>query len=142
MKKYLGIDLGRKRVGLAYADEVGIAFPLPPILVEGKTDLLEAVGKVIALKKITHCVVGYPLNMDDSEGARAKEAVIFAEKLQAIFHLPVSLEDERLTTYAAESIKTSKKKQKSPLIERKTGTIDSRAAAIILQDFLDAREPS
>jgi putative Holliday junction resolvase len=78
-------------------------------------------------------VLGHPLNMDETEGFKAKEVDAFAARLKAEFTLPVHLVDERLTSYEAESsIPKSKRRE-----VRASGLIDSRAATIILQDFLE-----
>ena len=75
--------------------------------------------------------------MDDTAGPKAKEAEALAERLRTEFGLPVHLVDERLTSYEAEStIPKSKRRD-----VRASGLIDSRAATIILQDFLDQHTP-
>jgi len=82
-------------------------------------------------------VVGHPLNMDGSSGPKALQVEAFARRLRAEFNLPVHLVDERLTSYEAEStIPPSKRRA-----VRRSGLIDSRAATIILQDYLEGRFP-
>jgi len=82
-------------------------------------------------------VLGYPYNMDGSAGFKAKEVDAFAARLKQQFGLPVHLVDETLTSYAAEE--TVPKKSRRDI--RDSGLIDSRAACLILQDFLDQRLP-
>lgn len=133
----LGIDYGTKRVGLAHGDEVGVATPLPAVLEPAGEPRWARLTEVIRTRRITDIVVGYPYNMDGSAGFKAKEVDAFVEELKARFGLPVHLVDETLTSYAAESSIKSKDRR----AVRDSGLIDSRAAAIILQDFLDQRNP-
>ena len=92
---------------------------------------------VIRERRITDLVLGYPYNMDGTAGFKAKEVDAFAARLKAEFALPVHLVDERLTSYEAES--TIGKAQRRQV--RASGIVDSRAATLILQDFLDQRVP-
>jgi putative Holliday junction resolvase len=133
----LGIDYGSKRVGLAHGDELGVATPLPAVLEEAGEARWTKLGEVIRARRATDLVVGYPYNMDGSVGFKAKEVDAFVAELRTRFGLPVHLVDETLTSYAAES--SIKKKDRRGV--RDTGLIDSRAATIILQDFLDQRQP-
>ncbi len=132
-----GIDSGSKRVGLAHGDEIGVATPLPAVLEEAGDARWARLGDVIRTRRITDLVVGYPYNMDGSVGFKAKEVDAFVAELKARYGLPVHLVDETLTSYAAES--SIKKKDRRGV--RDSGVIDSRAATIILQDFLDQRQP-
>lgn len=133
----LGIDYGTKRVGLAHGDEIGVATPLPAL-----TDAEEALrwtklGEVIRQRRITDLVLGYPYNMDGSVGFKAKEVDAFAAKLKAAFGLPVHFIDETLTSSEAES-SIAKKDRRAV---RDSGLIDSRAACLILQDYLNEKLP-
>jgi putative Holliday junction resolvase len=141
--RYLGIDWGEKRLGLAHADELGIAFPIEPLLISNEAAALEALSVLIVRKKITHCVIGYPLHMDGSEGDKAQRVKAFAEKLFALTGVPYSLSDERLTTHEARQ-KTQRKYRKNSLQnaqkDRQSGRIDSQSAVIILQDHLNEQD--
>ena len=131
--KCLGIDWGERRIGLSYGDEIGVATPLPALIDADADKRWTTLAGIIRQRRITDLVVGYPLNMDDSEGFKAKEVEKFARRLDEEFKLPVHLVDERLTSYEAESsIPKSKRRE-----VRASGLIDSRAATIILQDFLE-----
>ena len=99
---------------------------------------LDALGALIRQRRITELVVGWPLNMDDTVGPKAKEAERFAALLRRTFGLPVHLVDERLTSAEAEA--TIPKHRLRDL--RASGIIDSRAATLILQDFLNQRFPA
>ena len=133
----LGIDYGAKRIGLSYGDELGVATPLPALIEADAVRRWAALATLLKTRRITDVVVGHPLNMDDSVGAKAREAEAFAARLREEFGLPVHLVDERLSSFEAESsIPKSRRRE-----VRSSGIIDSRAATIILQDFLDQRIP-
>ncbi len=133
----LGIDYGTKRIGLSYGDELGVATPLPALTEADPTKRRAALTEVVRQRRITDLVIGLPLNMDDSHGPKAKEAEALAAQLRIDLGLPVHLIDERLTSYEAES---SIPKQKRREV-RASGIIDSRAATLILQDFLNLQFP-
>jgi putative Holliday junction resolvase len=129
----LGIDYGTKRIGLSYGDEIGVATPLPALIDTDPAKRWLALASIIKQRRITDLVLGFPINMDETVGIKAKEAEAFAARLRQELGLPVHLIDERLTSYEAESsIPKSKRRE-----VRGSGLIDSRAATIILQDFLD-----
>ena len=131
----LGIDHGTRRIGLAYGDEIGVATPLPAITSPDTAKQWAELAAVLKERDITEVVLGHPLNMDGTSGPKALEVERFAAKVRSEFGLPVHLVDERLTSYEAEStIAPSKRRD-----VRKSGLIDSRAATIILQDYLDGR---
>lgn len=130
---YLGIDWGEKRIGLAFADSLGIAVPLEAAVASTKQARMQQIETAINERKIEALVVGYPLNMDGSIGFKAKEVDAFISVLEGRFKLPVHRLDERLSSHSVEQhLKGSKKKP-----DRKSGAIDSSAAALILQDFLE-----
>jgi putative Holliday junction resolvase len=133
----LGIDYGTKRVGLAHGDEIGVATPLPALTDTDEATRWTKLGEVIRQRRITDLVLGYPYNMDGSVGFKAKEVDGFAAKLKAAFGLPVHLVDETLTSSEAES-SIAKKDRRAV---RDSGLIDSRAACLILQDYLDQKFP-
>jgi len=133
----LGIDYGAKRIGLSYGDEVGVATPLPAATEPTPAARWERIATVIRQRRVTDLVVGYPYSMDGTAGFKAKEVDAFVAELKARFGLPVHLVDETLTSHAAEQ--TIPKKQRRDV--RASGLVDSRAAAIILQDFLDQKNP-
>jgi putative Holliday junction resolvase len=133
----LGIDYGTRRVGLAQGDEIGVATPLPALVDADEAARWQKLGEVIKQRRITDLVLGYPYNMDGSIGFKAKEVDAFAAKLKAQFGLPVHLVDETLTSDAAES-SIAKKDRRNV---RDSGLIDSRAACLILQDYLDQNLP-
>ena len=134
----LGIDYGTRRIGLSYGDELGVATPLPALIEADPAKRRAALAGVVRERRVTDLVIGLPLNMDDTAGPKAREAEALAAQLRTEFGLPVHLVDERLTSYEAES--SIPKPQRRAV--RASGVIDSRAATLILQDFLNHRFPS
>ena len=135
--RFLGIDPGTKRIGLAEGDELGLATPRPALTQGTPEARWAALIDVIARERAAELVVGYPLNMDDSVGPKAREAEAWAARLREATGKPVHLVDERLTSHAAEAT-VAKNKLRDV---RASGLVDSRAAAMILQDYLDQRYP-
>jgi putative Holliday junction resolvase len=135
--RFLGIDYGARRIGLSYGDELGVATPLPALIEADPAKRWSALVAVMTQRRITDIVIGYPLNMDGTAGFKAKEVDGFAARLREEVKLPVHLVDERLTSYEAES--TIAKSRRRDV--RASGIIDSRAATIILQDYLNQKFP-
>ncbi|MGE9296600.1 MAG: Holliday junction resolvase RuvX [Puniceicoccales bacterium] len=144
---YLGIDYGEKRIGLSTGDDdVRLAVPIPAAVQATAEARLTQIAEEIKRRRVGALVVGYPYNMDGTVGFKAKEVDAFIAKLEERFGLPVHRTDERLTSQAAEAQmaqtkpKNTRKKQsvKAKQQERRSGNLDSRAAALILQDYLDA----
>jgi putative Holliday junction resolvase len=133
----LGIDHGTKRIGLSYGDDLGVATPLPALAFAESSKQWAGIASVLRDRKITDIVLGHPLNMDGTSGPKALEVEEFARRLRSEFKLPVHLVDERLTSYEAESTISPARRR----AVRKTGLVDSRAATLVLQDFLDGRTP-
>ena len=136
--RFLGIDYGSRRIGLAYGDELGIATPLPALTDAEPKQRRDKLTALVKQRRITELVVGFPYNMNGTVGFKAKEVEGFAASLTREFGLPLHFIDERLTSHMAESGMNQKQLREI----RAQGIIDSRAAAIILQDFLDQRFPS
>ncbi len=134
----LGIDYGTKRVGLAFGDELGLATPLPALLDAEPEKRWLALLAAIRQRRVTDLVLGYPYNMDGSTGFKAREVDAFAARLREATGLAVHLVDERLTSYEAEASIPKHKLREL----RASGLVDSRAAAIILQDFLNLKFPA
>jgi putative Holliday junction resolvase len=134
----LGIDYGTRRIGLAFGDELGVATPLPALTGADPSKRWTALTEVVKRRRITEIVLGHPLNMDGTSGAKAKEVEAFAERLRNDFGLPVHLSDERLTSYEAEETLPPARLRAL----RASGLVDSRAAAILLRDYLGERLPN
>ncbi len=134
--RYLGLDLGRARIGLALADDVlRTARPLGAVVHRSARDDLAAIAATAREYEVTRAVVGLPINMDGTEGPAARHARAFAGKLSDALALPVELFDERLSTFEAE---TRLRDQGFSARDRRA-RVDAEAAAVILQGWLDGR---
>jgi putative Holliday junction resolvase len=133
--RYLSIDLGDKRTGIAAGDDVtGIITPLQVIAV-APTQLMDELLKVIASHKPDTIVLGLPLNADGSDSPAAKKARSFGEALAQRADLPLHFQDERLTSYAADQAMNKTGRTHKAKKELR----DALAAAEILRDYLDSK---
>jgi len=121
--KILGIDYGEKRIGLAISDETETLARELDIL--SPKEFWEQVNKLISDQQISKIVIGWPLNMDGGETKKTKEVKSFKLKVERETKLPVETIDERLTSQMAEHISGGKK------------DLDSLAAQILLQNYLN-----
>lgn len=131
----IGVDYGERRVGVSFGDELGVAIPLSAIVLPSESERLAALVKIARERRATDLVFGYPYNMDGSVGFKAKEVDAFVVKLGELIDLPVHRIDERLTS--REASKAFPKGRDDEL--RRSGKIDSVAATLILQDFLNQK---
>lgn len=137
MKRYLGLDLGTKTLGVAYSDLMGFtAQSLEIISIDSANNNfgLKRLKEIVKEYQIDEIVLGYPKNMNNTIGVRAKASETFKKKLENKFKLPVHLIDERLSTVAANRVlvkeaDVSRRKQKK--------AVDKLAASFILQTYLD-----
>jgi len=131
--RLLALDLGAKRVGLAVSDELRITVnPLPAIERRSWKDLLRRVAAVIESYDARGLVIGLPLSLAGAEGSAAQDARATAEKFQRSLHVPVYLQDERLSTVAA----TAELKAAGRSAGEIKQQVDSESAAVILGDFI------
>jgi len=131
--RLLALDYGTKNVGLACCDELGIAVrPLPSIERRGRRELLRRIQALAAEIQAGLIIVGLPLNMDGSSGPAGERVLRFAQELESEAGFPVRTVDERLSTEEAREIWRSMPERK----RRKYRTIDSLAAALILERYL------
>jgi|TARA_B100000959_G_C14920601_1_gene599322 putative Holliday junction resolvase len=132
--RYLAVDLGDKRTGIAVGDdELCMAQPVCVLQVPIGELLIEAISKTIDEQGVDALVIGLPLNMDGSLGQRVAITKTFAEHLHAATNLCIHFQDERLTSSAAEEkLSGSGKTHK-----QKKNMRDALAAAEILNDFLN-----
>ena len=135
--RFIGIDYGTRRLGLAYGDELGVATPLPAQVDADEARRWAGMVAMVKARRATDLVLGYPLNKDGTAGFKAKEVDAFAAKLKAELGLPVHLVDETLTSHEAESTISKVRRREV----RASGIVDSRAATLILQDYLDQKFP-
>jgi putative Holliday junction resolvase len=139
----LAIDLGTRRVGLALSDEGGrFATPFDVLEVQMPQQAAEAVLKVIEKEDVRRLVVGLPLNMDDSVGPAARQAIQWGQDLSRQSALPVCFVDERLSSFAAEQQLVDRKRGGEKITRKgKKQRLDALAAAGFLQAFLDGKLP-
>ena len=139
MTRILAIDHGTRRIGLAVGDtESGFAFPRPALQRRGGKRDLDTLRELARAEQVDEVIVGLPLNMDGSEGPQAAAARAFGERLVAI-GFRVIYADERLSSWQArEQLRAT-----GEAIDRRSGELDSAAARLLLQEYLDAhRSPS
>lgn len=133
--KYLGVDYGDVRTGLAECDVGGIlASGIMTIRESGMRHTALRVAKEAEARSCVRIVIGLPRNMDGSEGERAETVRAFAALVGEVTDIPIDFADERMTTMAAyrflDATSTYGKKRKD--------TVDTLSAQIILQDYIDA----
>ena len=137
MKRVLGIDYGKARIGLALSDELQIlAHPAETISVAKTADSLGRIAAIVREKNVERIIVGLPRHMNGSMGTSAEEARSFAEKLQEVVTCKVLTWDERLSTGAAH--RALREAGKSSRQTR--GYIDHVAAQMLLQSYLDSQQ--
>ena len=132
--RLLALDLGEKRTGAAITDEMRLTVRLLPVLHQTSwKELLRSVAEIVRRFDAKALVIGLPLNFDGTEGAAAEKARKRAHDFELSLKLPVYLQDERLTSRAAEEHLRSAGHTEREIRE----LVDSRSAAIILNDFLE-----
>jgi putative Holliday junction resolvase len=140
----LAIDLGARRVGLALSDAGGrFATPYEVVRVTSPAQASDAAARVVEREGVERLVVGLPLNMDDSVGPQARQAVEWGRALAARVGKPVVFVDERLSSFDAEQQLIARKRGGEKITrQRKKEQLDAIAAATLLQEFLDGRLPA
>jgi putative Holliday junction resolvase len=131
----VALDVSKRALGVAGADPSWqLATPLLTIRRKGWAHDLAALRRILEEREAGALVIGWPLNMDGSEGPRCQSVRQFARDLDAALGLPILLWDERLSTFAADE-----EAERSGLRgDRRAALRDALAAAVILQDLLDA----
>lgn len=130
----LGIDYGSKRVGFAISDpSLTMALTLRVVEVRGEEDALKQAAAISREVEADTVVVGLPLNMNGTRGPMAEKMEAFAQRLRALVTVPVEMEDERLSTSAAEHALIEADVSRS----RRKHLRDKLAAQVILQGYLD-----
>ena len=132
--RYLAIDYGTRRTGLAICD-AGETIASPLAVIEGGKELLTKIAQIVQAEGIEAIVLGLPLNMDGSQGPQSKLVLKFADQLQAHLRIPVCLHDERLSSFAAEEKLAPANLTKGKHKKR----LDAVAAAEILEAFLEQK---
>ena len=134
MIKYLGLDLGKRRIGLAISDDLNItAQVLDFIDFKDLTSFVNDIIQLVAEKGVTRFVIGNPRNMKGTESSGSLRAKEIAERLKDETGIDAVLWDERLTTVSAEKILISANVRR----KKRKQKIDSLAAQVMLQSYLD-----
>ena len=147
MTRVLGIDLGERRIGLAVADGDGSAASPLDTIRRGRSlaDDVTALQRVVAANEIGELVAGLPLEATGERGPQAELTTAWAAEVATALGLPLTMRDERLTSHLAEQRLGPMKRGRSggpptrAQREAYRARVDREAAAIILQDEIDAR---
>ena len=136
--RYLGLDLGSRTLGVSISDRTGtIANHFMTIRHNEEYDrLLDDVLRLVRENEIDAVVLGFPKNMNGTIGPKGELSMSFQKKLEELLDIPVYLQDERLSTKSAIDMLI----QGNVSREKRRKVVDSVAATIILQSFLDRRE--
>jgi putative pre-16S rRNA nuclease len=135
--RILALDLGKRRIGLALSDELGItAQGLETLQRTNIREDLARLAKLVSECNVSLIVMGNPLHMSGHEGSGAAHARDFGERLQAATGIPVQLWDERLTTVQAQRVL----RESGVSIEKRAKAVDRLAAVILLESYLDSRQ--
>jgi putative Holliday junction resolvase len=131
-RRVLAVDYGRKRIGLALSDALGLtAQPLATLDRVNRQNDLRRLREACRTHGVTHIIVGHPLHMTGEVSEMADEAARFAARLQRETGIGVELVDERLTSWEAKQTVAETR------VRRKRKTVDDVAAAILLRDYLE-----
>ncbi len=132
--RILALDLGRRRVGLAISDPLGVtAQGLPTLQRRNRRVDMAALRKIIEEHQVTRVVIGNPKHLSGREGRQSEGAAAFAEHLRREAGCEVLLWDERLTTAEAQRVLH----ESGVSLEKRIAAIDRMAAVILLQSYLD-----
>ncbi|MBO8474194.1 MAG: Holliday junction resolvase RuvX [Bacteroidetes bacterium] len=134
MDRIIGIDYGRKRVGVAVSDPLGIFASALDTVHSAK--IIEYLELYSQKEKVVKFVVGYPVNMDGRPSEAARDVQAFLNRLAKVFpDIPVELEDERFTSVLAHRAMIDAGMKKKDRMDK--NSVDKISAAIILQSYLD-----
>lgn len=134
--RILALDYGRRRIGLAISDELGVtAQPLPVLLRRNRREDLSRLREIASANGVARILVGLPLHLSGRRGEMAEEASRFAARLRKELALPVEQLDERLTSWEAEQLAKESH-------HAKNADLDSISAAILLREYLESSQRS
>ena len=134
MDRIIGIDYGRKRVGVAVSDPLGIFASALETVHSAK--IIEYLKKYAEKENVVRFVVGYPVNMNGAPSQAAADVDVFLKQLAKAFpEIPVVLEDERFTSVLAHRAMIDGGMKKQDRMKKES--VDKISAAIILQSYLD-----
>jgi putative holliday junction resolvase len=133
--RILALDLGKKRVGLAISDPMGItAQGMPNLVRTNKRADLEELGRIAREREVELILLGNPVNMGGNEGRQSRWVHDFAQAIESRLGLPVRFWDERLTSVQAGRVL----RESGISIEKRAAAVDRLSAVILLQSYLDS----
>jgi putative Holliday junction resolvase len=136
--RVLALDLGKKRIGLAVSDELGLtAQGLETLERTNIRQDLARISQLVSDRGVSLILIGNPLHMSGQEGRQAEYARDFGERLRIACGVPVEFWDERLTTVAAQRVL----RESGISIEKRAKAVDRLAAVILLSSYLDSKTP-
>ena len=134
MNRVLGLDIGKKRIGVALSDPLLItAQPFETIQRTPEKNAIERIEQIIKDYNVNKIVAGLPLMMNGDFGEQAQDCTDFSKKIEQKTKINVIFIDERLTSFQAEEIL----KAQNVKYTKDKGKVDMIAASIILQEYLD-----
>jgi putative holliday junction resolvase len=135
--RVLALDLGKRRIGLAMSDELGLtAQGLETLERTNIRSDLARLGEIASQNNVSTILIGNPIHMNGQEGRQSGHAHDFGARLQIATGLPVEYWDERLTTVEAQRVL----RQSGISIEKRASAVDRLAAVILLESYLDSRQ--
>lgn len=135
VQRILAVDYGRKRIGLAISDDLGlIAKPLATLSRTNRSNDFRRLRDICRAQGVVRIIVGHPLHLTGEASPMSDEAERFAGRLKKELGIPVELQDERLTSWEAERTVAETKSH-----SRRREPLDEVAAAILLRDYLEQK---
>jgi putative Holliday junction resolvase len=135
--RYLALDIGSKRIGIAVSDELGLT--AQPVLTleihRNRRDDLRSIARLARRFSVAAIVIGNPVHLSGEESPRARKTRRWADDLAELTHLPIHLWDERLTTREAHQILYQSNRHR----QQHKDVVDQVAATLILQSFLEEK---
>ena len=139
MGRYMSLDVGDRRIGVALSDPLRIlASPLQTIVRTSDESALLEITNLVNKHGVEKLIIGMPYSLDGTIGPQAEKVLSFKDKVSAQLNIEIVLQDERLSSVTAD-MKLKETRKKSARLKDK---IDAAAAAVILQSYLDESKPS
>ncbi|MBC8164905.1 MAG: Holliday junction resolvase RuvX [Bryobacteraceae bacterium] len=135
--RVLALDVGKKRVGLAVTDPLGLTAQGLPTLHRGRVrEDFDFLVRLCTEYQVTRLLIGRPLHLSGDESRQAQYTDEFGLRLSELTHIPVTYLDERLTSVQA----TRMLRDVGSSTDRRTGAVDRMAAVLLLQNYLEKQE--
>lgn len=136
MARLIALDIGERRIGVAVSDPTGtLARPLTTVHRASRQEDFQTIKELVQEHEADRVIVGLPVSLDGTEGPQARKTRRYADRLAEILPVPIAYWDERYSTEAAAEILQGRRRRRRRMREE----IDTMAAAVILQSYLDAQ---